>query len=465
MNSSLSSMIKPLTAILIGAGERGADVFGEYALRNPDEIRFIAVAEPLDKRRNSFSSKHFIEQKNCFKSWEQLFEKDKFADVVIVTTQDQLHFQPAILAMKKGYDVLLEKPMATTLEECKELVNVSEKTSQILQIGHVLRYTPFFSSINNLIVSGKIGDLVNISLRENVASFHYSHSFARGNWHNRDKSSPMILAKSCHDLDILFWYANSRASKISSFGSQAHFGKSNMPEGAPEFCIEGCPISKSCLYHAPRIYLDIIPLLQIAKQGSKGFTRFIAKAVLRFPRLKNIPPFTKIRDYSGWPVSAISDDLSVEGKKKALQSNNYGRCVYRITDHDTVDHQVVNVEFENKVTATFTMQGFSHEEGRTLRIDGTKGTIIGEFLHSGDKITFNDSLTGKEEVIRKTGMSDGHGGGDEGIMKAFIRNVGGEDRTKVLTDARASLESHLMAFAADISRLEERVVKMDEMRK
>ncbi|MCE7741471.1 MAG: Gfo/Idh/MocA family oxidoreductase [Candidatus Heimdallarchaeota archaeon] len=457
-------MIKPITAILIGAGDRGADVFGEYALSYPNEIRFIAVAEPDNKRRDIFTQKHFIEQKNSFSSWEPLLEKEKFADVAFITTQDQMHFDPAVLAMKKGYDVFLEKPMATTLEECKELVRVAADTGRILQIGHVLRYSPFFSTINNLISSGRIGEVVNISLRENVATFHYSHSFARGNWHNRDKSSPMILAKSCHDLDILHWFAGSQAVKISSFGSQAHFGKDNIPEGAPEYCIEGCPISKTCLYNATRIYLDIIPLLQISVKGSKGFVKFISKAVLRFPWLRNIPPFTKIRDYTGWPVSTISQDMTLEGKKKALTSTDYGRCVYRVTDHDTVDHQVVNIEFENEVTATFTMQGFSHEEGRTLRIDGTKGTIIGEFLLSGDKIVLHDSTSGKKKNIRKTGMSDGHGGGDIGIMKAFIRNVNSKDRSLILTDAQTSLESHLMAFAADISRLEERVVKMEDLR-
>ncbi len=458
-------MIKPITAILIGAGDRGADIFGAYALKYPSEIRFIAVAEPRDERREQFSQKHFIEQKHSCTSWEPLLEKEKIADVAFITTQDQMHFEPAVLAMKKGYDVFLEKPMATTLEECKQLVKVAKDTGRILQIGHVLRYSPFFSIINSLITSGKIGEIVNISLRENVSSFHYAHSFIRGHWHNRDKSSPMILAKSCHDLDILHWFANAPAAKVSSFGSQSHFGKANIPDGAPEYCIEGCPISKTCLYNATRIYLDIIPLLQISSKGSKGLAKIISKTVLKFPLLKNIPPFTRVRDYNGWPVSTISKDMTLDGKKKALSSSAYGRCVYRIEDHNIVDHQVVNLEFENKVTATFTMHGFSHEEGRTLRVDGTKGVIIGEFLHSGDKITLYDSASGKKKQIRKTGMlSDGHGGGDHGIMKAFIRNANSEDRSTILTDAQSSLESHLMAFAADISRIKERVVKIDDLR-
>ena len=457
-------MIKSITAILIGAGDRGAEVFGVYALKHPNELRFLAVAEPIDERRNTFTNKHFIEKKNTFTDWRPLLEKSKFADIAIVTTQDQMHFEPAVVAMKKGYDVLLEKPMSTTLEECKNLVKVAKKTGRILQIGHVLRYSPFFSLIKNLISERRIGDVVNISLRENVASFHYSHSFTRGNWHNREKSSPMILAKSCHDLDILHWLANSKAEKISSFGSQTYFGKENIPEGAPEYCLQGCPVSKTCLYYAPRIFIDIIPLLQIAKKGSRGLSKWIAKGVLRFPWLKNIPPFNKVREYSGWPVSTITRDLSVEGKKKALLTTNYGRCVYRIEDHNVVDHQVVNVEFENKITATFTMHGFSHEEGRTIRIDGTKGTLIGEFLQSGDKLILYDSIAGKRKILRNTGMLDGHGGGDEKLIESFLQNVNNKDRTSILTDAESSLESHLMAFAADKARREERVVKMEEIR-
>jgi len=457
-------MIKPLTAILVGAGDRGADVFGEFAIKFPHLIRFLAVAEPVEKRRLKFVEKHFIEQKYSFDSWETLLNHDKIADIAVITTQDKLHFKPAIQAMRNGYDVLLEKPMATTLQECKELVKVAEETGRILQICHVLRFSPFFSRIHNLISSGSIGKIVNISLRENIASFHYAHSFVRGNWHNRDESSPMILAKSCHDLDILFWFADSKAKKINSFGSQSHFGLKNKPEGAPKYCIEGCPIADTCLYNSQRIYLDIIPLLQIANKGGKGFTKFAAWLVLKFPWLKNIPPFTKIKQYSSWPISTISDDLTEEGKIKAISETNYGKCVYQIEDHNTVDHQVVNVEFENKITATFTMHGFSHEEGRTIRIDGTKGTIVGEFLHSGDKITIDNSLSGKRKVIRKTRMLEGHGGGDLNLMKAFLNNVSKENRKSILTDAQSALESHLMAFAADISRHEERVVEMDEIR-
>lgn len=452
-----------LKAIVIGAGDRGADIYGNYAIRHPNEIKFVAVAEPIEKRRNVFKETHGINEGNCFTTWEDILAKEKFADIAIITTQDKMHFAPAILALERGYDVLLEKPMAVTIEDCKKLVEISEKTKKILQIGHVLRYTEFFTKIKKLISSGKIGKIANISLRENVSSFHYAHSYIRGHWRNRDETSPMILAKSCHDLDILYWFVGTKVKKISSFGSQTFFGKSNQPEGAPNRCIEGCPISDSCLYYAPRIYIDIEPLLQASSKGGHGFEKFMSKIILRYPKLKQINIFKKVREYNGWPVSVISEDLSYEGKVKALKETNYGKCVYAIDDHKVIDHQIVNIEFENKVTASFTLHGFSHEEGRTLRIDGTRGTIIGEFLISGEKIKLLDAYTGKEILVHQAGIISGHGGGDDKLMATFLQSVRTKN-TRNLSEAREALESHLMAFASDISRIEERIVEMDELR-
>jgi predicted dehydrogenase len=457
-------MIEPITAILIGAGDRGADTYGEYALRYPNSIKFVAIAEPQEKRRERFANKHQILKENIFESWEPLLESEKFADVAIITTQDKMHYEPTIMALKLGYDVLLEKPMATTLEECKSLADVAEEEDKILQICHVQRFSPFYSKIKSIIELGKIGEVVNISLRENVSPFHYAHSYIRGHWHNRETSSPMILAKSCHDMDILFWLVNQKSKRISSFGSQKFFGRENMPDGAPDYCIQGCPVENTCLYNAQRIYLNIVPLLQIGAKSSKGFERFMVKSVLKFPKLASFPLFRRIKNYSEWPVSTITDDLTWEGKIKALKETNYGKCVYKIESHNVVDHQVVNIEFENQATASFTMHGFSDEEGRTLRIDGTKGTIIGEHLASGDRIILIDHLTNKETTEWKSGRLVGHGGGDDGLMKTFLENIKSQAKSDVMTDARASLESHLMAFAADIARLDNRVVELEELR-
>ncbi|MFX1513576.1 MAG: Gfo/Idh/MocA family protein [Promethearchaeota archaeon] len=463
-------MTRVVTAVCVGAGNRGLDVYGEFALRNPDLLRFLAVAEPNTNRRKKFVNQHRIPENNSFDSWVSLFQEKKFAQTAIIATPDKFHFEPTLAALDMGYDVLLEKPMATTIEECKLLVKKAEQLEKRLQICHVLRYTPFFSQIHQIVQSGRIGQVVNISLRENVSYFHYAHSFIRGNWHNREKSSPMILAKCCHDLDILYWLVGAKPVKISSFGSLTHFGPIKVSEGVPDRCTDGCPISETCLYFAPRIYIDIIPLLRIARKGGTRLTRLITNLALTHPKSVNrlskiIPPLRQVREYHGWPVNVITEDFSIEGRLNALQEGPYGKCVYKVDDHDVVDHQVVNIEFENECTASLIMHGHSYEEGRTIRIDGTKGTVKGQFLLSGDYLVLHDSLSGKKEVLVQTGRTDSnHGGGDDGLMHAFVKLISGQKGREPLTSARASLESHLMAFAADKARLENQIVNMNEIR-
>jgi predicted dehydrogenase len=419
--------IEPITAILIGAGQRGGEVFGKFALNNPSKLSFVAVAEPRDQYRKLFAEEHQIAEGKSFNSWEEILQPPKLAEVAIIATPDHIHEKPAVSALKLGYDLLLEKPIGVKLEEVKTIVETAEKLGRKVQICHVLRYTPFYSSIHQLITNGEIGKVVNISARENVSYWHYAHSFIRGNWHNREKASPMILAKCCHDLDLLYWFAGAKANSISSYGSLRHFGRANKPSETPERYTDGCPVNNTCLYDAVRFYS-------------------------RYPD-----------DYFGWPVSVISVDQTIKGRVKALKNGPYGKCVYAVEDHDVVDHQVVSIEFENKITATLTMHGFAHEEGRTIRIDGTKGTIIGEFIAGKNKLTIHDSLTGEIKEIKESDVVDGHGGGDLGLLDAFVKYIK-EDDNRNVTSAKESLESHLMAFAADISRVERRRVKMEEVR-
>jgi predicted dehydrogenase len=363
--------------------------------------------------------------------------------------------------------------MAPNLEECVQLVQKANETQRQLRIGHVLRYTQFFQTIKSLISKGKIGEIVNIDHRENVSYFHYAHSFVRGNWNKLNKSSPMILAKSCHDFDILYWLVGVPVKYISSFGSLKHFNPSNAPKGATHRCLDGCTAISSCKYYAPRIYIEIVPLLRIAAKSASRKVRITAKLALDYPRIFNlvkkfIPSFRAVENYNGWPVSVISDDLTLSGKWKALETNRYGKCVY-FAENDVVDHQVVILEFENNITATFTMHGFSHEEGRTIRIDGTKGTIVGEFLASNTKLTLYNHLDGTENLVlnQRLGVESesGHGGGDFALMDSFINSIKNRTTNDLLTTAEYSLESHILAFAAEESRLQKRVILMDEFRK
>jgi len=267
-------MTQSIQAVLIGAGQRGMDAYGPYALQHPDELDFVAVAEPDPGRRSRFAAQHNIPPESQFESWEPLLVKPRFGQAAMICTQDQMHTAPTLAALNAGYDILLEKPMAPTLDECRLLVDTAEETGRQLHICHVLRYTEHFQKMKAVIDSGVLGQIVNISQRENAAWWHMAHSFVRGNWHNQALSAPMILAKCCHDLDILVWLLGDRPQTLSSVGSLLHYRSENAPEGAPEYCLDGCPAAANCRYYAPFIYIDRAPLIRPVAESGVGFERW-----------------------------------------------------------------------------------------------------------------------------------------------------------------------------------------------
>jgi predicted dehydrogenase len=475
------SMKNALKAILIGAGNRGMTVYGEFALSYPEKLNFVAVAEPISQRREKFAKLHSIPEEKCFKSWEDIFLEGKIADIAFICTQDQLHVGPTIKALNLGYNVLLEKPMAHTLEGCVKIAQVAKNSENLLGISHVLRYTNFFSTIHKAIKDGILGEVINITHRENVSYYHMAHSYVRGNWNNVAESSPMILAKCCHDLDLLYYMVGSKPKKISSFGNLKHFKEENAPNGAPEYCVEGCPIQEECVYYAPSIYIDINPIIQIMKNTGKKGLKFLAnlrKNHISFLTLlsKIIPTFNRLRYWKEWPVEPLysgrpeerSEDYTDNVKRRILKTSRYGKCVYK-ANNDVVDHQLVMIEFENGTTANLTMHGFSDREGRTLRIDGTKATLRGKFyVHDGcEKISVVDHLTGEKKILHSHEMQmnrSGHGGGDFQLIDAFLNSVIERKKEHGLIDALEILESHLMAFAAEESRLSNKVINMDSFR-
>jgi len=415
--------LKIVDAVVIGAGGRGRE-YAQYALDNPNELRITAVAEPDETRRNAFADRHGIAPANRFESWEQLLDQPLLADAVLICTQDRMHYEPAVRAIERGYHVLLEKPMSNDPLECVRLGEYAKQYDKVFAVCHVLRYTPFFSAVKQALDEGKIGQPVSIDLIENVGYWHQAHSFVRGNWRRADESNPMILAKSCHDLDILVWLAGTDCAKLSSYGSLMHFKKENAPEGAPYRCLDGCPVRLECPYYAPDIYLN--------NEDE------VSARILR---------------------GSISNDTSAAGVMEALRTGPYGRCVYHC-DNDVVDHQVVAMEFEGGLTATFTMTAFTTDGGRTLKIMGTRGQLRAHMAKN--TIEISNFKTGRVETIelRSTGLN--HGGGDAGIMRDFARLIRGEGRSESLSSASVSVQSHVMAFAAEKSRSENRSVSIKD---
>lgn len=418
-----------VTAILLGAGQRGYEVYGQCALEHPQNLKFVAVAEPDKARRERFAQAHGIAPEHTFESWEALLAQPKLADAAFICTQDRMHTQPTLLALEKGYHVLLEKPMSPVAGECIAMGKYAEKFNRVFSICHVLRYSEFFSAIKKVVASGKIGDVVNIKHAENVGYWHQAHSFVRGNWRNSEETSPMILQKCCHDMDIILWMMDKSCTKVSSMGSLEYFKPENAPAGAPGRCTDGCPAADTCIFNAERFYLG---------------------------------------ENTHWPVSVISEDLSLEARRRALETGPYGRCVYHC-DNNVVDHQVTALEFEGGATATLTMCAFTPDCTRAIEVMGTKGYLRAEMKKFGDnsrhnEIWVSDFLTGERERIEVNdhGLMTGHEGADVLLTMAFVKQVE-EHNAQGRTAASRSVESHLMSLAAEKSRVEGRQVSMSEM--
>jgi predicted dehydrogenase len=462
-------MTQPIKTILIGAGQRGMDAYGRYALHHPEEISFVAVAEPDEERRSAFAKQHNISTQNQFESWEPLVERPRMGEAALICTQDQMHTEPAIAALKAGYDVLLEKPMAPTLDECKRLVKTAAEYKRQLHICHVLRYTRHFQKMKAVIDSGVLGDIINVSHRENVAWWHMAHSYVRGNWRNSAFSAPMILTKCCHDLDILVWLLEDRSTTLSSVGNLIHYRVENAPTGAAKRCLYGCTVVDTCRYYAPFIYIDHIPLWRSFADTGKWIVRLALRIMRTNPGWiktwsKFIPDLKMLVDYRGWPSSVLANDPTPENILAALEDGPYGRCVYHC-DNDVVDHQVVSMQFQKGTSVTLTMHGHSHLEGRTTRIEGSNATLTAEYFHGTSWIEINEHGSDRCTRYDTTAfLKSGHGGGDFGLMAGFIRALREKDETTALTTARTSLESHLMAFAAEDARLGGKTIQMDDYR-
>jgi predicted dehydrogenase len=415
-----------LEAVLVGGGNRGRFVFGDYARRRPERLRIVALAEPEAERREAIASEHGLSRYRALADWRDLLALPQLAPVAIIATSDTLHVEPALAALEQGYGVLLEKPIAPDAADCVRLVEAAEKRGRMLQICHVLRFTPFYNRVHEILESGALGDLVAIDMKEHVAHWHMTHSFVRGKFRNREIAAPILLAKSCHDLDLLCWFAGGGAERVASFGSLLHYRPEGAPAGAPGRCTDGCPAQETCIHDAVRFYAGP------------------DEPVARF-----------------WPWSDLSADPSRAARTRALETGRYGRCVYRC-DNDVPDHQVVAAEFPGGLTATFGLHGHATHETRTIRATGTLGELRG-ILHEGRiEVTRHGSF----EVERYEATTDpiGHYGGDGGLLDHFTEVASRGASSEVRTSGRIALESHLLGFAAEAARASGRVVRMSDFR-
>ena len=412
--------MKKFTVAILGCGNRGAQTYGALMHARPEQFEVVALCDYNTTRLGNFGARFGVPEANRFTD-EEVFLSEKRADLLVIATMDRDHVRQGVRALELGYDLLLEKPITDNKEECEQLLAAQKKYGGKVLVCHVLRYAPAFRKAAELLQSGAIGRLVTIQALEQVAYWHVAHSFVRGNWRRRDETAPMILAKCCHDLDLLQYYAGSRAVNVSSVGDLTYFKPENAPAEAADRCTS-CKLIESCPYSAKRIYIDVY-----REQGCP--------------------------EHAYWPQTQVScaDPMSEAELYKALEEGPYGRCAYKC-DNDVVDHQLVDITFENGVKATLTMMGFTAGCGRIMRFFGTLGEIV---LDEGDDTLKLKPFGGTEVVYKISELgytATGHGGGDDGLVNDLYAVLSGESLPA--TSLAASVESHLMAFAAEKSRLE-----------
>jgi predicted dehydrogenase len=416
-NPRYKKPLKAVRAITLGAGNRG-NVYGNYAVDFPEELDIVGVAEPIPLRNARYAKKHNIADENRFKTWEDVFARPKFADAILITTPDNLHYGPCMAALKAGYDILLEKPIAPTEQECRDILALAKKTGRIVAVCHVLRYAPYFRKLRELIHSGAIGELVSIQHLEPIEHIHMSHSYVRGNWHDRNATTPIILAKSCHDLDILRWMIDKPSQKIVAMGGLKWFTAKNAPAGSTPRCMDGCAVEATCPYSAMKIYyrergwLYVFDLPEAPeKQG---------EAILEY-----------------------------------LRNTNYGRCVYKM-DNNQDDHYISSIEFEGGITASLSMEAFTSYAGRRTRVMGSMGDIVGDMdtftltdFRTKQSVVYDNSRFLEEDSAKFTG---GHGGGDRRLVRDWIQAISQQDASLLTSTIDTSIESHIMGFMAEQSR-------------
>jgi predicted dehydrogenase len=370
-----------------------------------------------------------LRPEHVFNDWKDLAKVPRFADAVVIATQDQDHSEPMVALANLGYHVLLEKPMATTLDECLMIKEAVKANNIIFAVGHVLRYTAYSQKMKEILDSGIIGDIVNIQHLEPIGWFHHAHSYVRGNWRNSTEATFVLMSKCCHDIDWMTWIMGKKCTKVSSFGSIKHFNQAAKPAGATSRCLD-CPLSDTCAYSAKNLYLDGVHGI---KSGN-----------------------------TSWPVSVLAEEPTIESITDALRTGPYGRCVYDC-DNDVMDNQVVIMQYEDGSTATFTMVAFSEDICiRKTRIFGTKGEIEGDGEH---KINVFEFASAKKTIVHPDNLNipgmHGHGGGDFCLMKAFSRAVATNDQSFVC-DVDRTFESHSLVFAAEKARVENVVIHRQE---
>ena len=431
--------MKKIKAILLGAGNRGL-VYADYSLVNPDELEIIAAVDVDENHLAEAKKQYKLSDKAVYSNLDDCLRDKIKADLVINATMDEAHYDTTMKLIAAGYDILLEKPVTNNKRELLEIQRAANEKGVKIIVCHVLRYAPFYREAKRLINDGVIGKILTIEMNEHVWIAHFLDSFVRGKWRKEAEcGSGFLLQKSCHDTDLICWLHNdSEPRRLSSFGSRALFIPQNAPQGATEYCYN-CPHNGTCLYSAQKVHLEFDSL-----------------------------PF-QTWEGIGKPI----EEITYEEKVEYLKTSRYGKCAYN-SGGDIADRQTLNVEFEDGVTAVFTMVGGTSKAGRYLHIVGSKGEIEGhleddkfilrKFDRSGDKFGYDEEVVDVYVNVKNHSKYAGHGGGDYLLVHDALAYVRGDGASISVTDINDSVNGHCLVFAAEEARKNLKVVDFKEFK-
>lgn len=413
------------SVVIIGAGARGNRVFADLISRHDTGFRTAGVVELDPARRRAFQEKYDIPDERAFSFVEDFLQAPPFGDIVFICTPDPTHYSLCRAVSEKGYDILLEKPIATNLPDCLAMLEVEASFGNRIFVAHVLRYSPFFRTVRRIVQDGRLGRIRNVRLSENVGHWHFAHSYVRGSWRRSDLSAPVVLTKSSHDLDILVWLVGDRVRNVTSTGALTYFTPANAPIGAATRCVD-CPYEADCLYSATRFYLN---------------------------------------EREEWPFNVIAPPPdTLELRREAIATGPYGSCVWH-NDNDVCDSQTVLMEFANGIHATFELQALTADNTRQLRILFDSAELVGD-LHQG-RLEISH-FTGRKDELRTEPLPipeavDSHGGGDLQLLFSLYEHLTEGSESEVMTSLRSSLPSHAIAFIAEESRRRRRRLSVPDI--
>lgn len=421
----------PVTAVIVGAGHR-AVLYASYAEKHPDELRIVGVVDPDPVRLQRAGERFGVAPGRMFASLEAFVQAGRIADAVINGTMDTQHVPTTLPLLAAGYDVLLEKPIGVSADEVTELLRAAQTYGRKVIICHVLRYAPFYAEIRKRVLAGEIGDIIAMQTSENVSYHHMAMGFVRGKWNRKDRQSSMLMAKCCHDLDLIAWMKGGiDPVRVSSFGSRQHFRPEMAPEGAGTRCLLDCRIEETCPYSAKKHYIE---------QGLWGF--YV------------------------WSNQHLGITPTPAEQLEQLRTDNpYGRCVWHC-DNDVVDHQAVIVQFADGSTATHNMIGGTAKPCRSMHLVGTKGEIQGVMEEGAFVVRKPDPRKGhvyEEEIVNLSEAGDMHGGGDLRLVADFVRMMRGQGMSISSAALEISIYGHLIGFAADRSMERGELVELPKL--